>query len=103
MKGICVEVIETDIRVRSGTNDNGPWEMRIQNGYLHNGKHSPTPFVLRLGKDPEGKPLPAYKPGMYEIDPSSLQVEKGRLSFGYDLVLVPVAPVVADIKAAKVG
>lgn len=65
----------------------GPYHMRWQTAYLHNGGPYPEKFDLPLGRD-----RPAYPAGTYTPAPASVVVEDHRLRFAYEMVLLAEVP-----------
>lgn len=85
-----VQIDDTEVTTRSGTNSRGGWEMRSQTGYADLGKRYPSEVKVRL-KDGHAP----YPPGEYEVDlAKSCYVSKyGALSLSEELVLIPAQPV----------
>lgn len=80
MKKLPLGTIEISLSAklseRSGIKEGKAWAIREQEGYLHTGHDYPDRFRFSLGKDADGKALPAYSPGYYALDLTSLGVDR---------------------------
>jgi len=87
---LLIEIASSSFTTRKGVKDGKPWEIRSQEGYLHNGHAYPDRFTLSLGRDETGNDRPPYQPGMYTLAPGSVEVnrEYGQLAISRSLVLV---------------
>lgn len=89
---IRIEVASAAVRIKSGTSrQDKPYELRLQEGYLHNGHAYPDRFEFSVPQDEHKRWLDPYAPGFYTLAPSSLQVNRefGKLEInGYEFKLL---------------
>lgn len=89
---IKIEIQSNAIDERKGTIQRGEragqeYHIRQQEAWVYNGKAYPERIVIGLGRDGV-----AFPPGMYEIDPASLEVgDYGQLQFSRELKLLKLA------------
>lgn len=80
-----IEVASANVDERRGRNDNGPWVMRTQKAYLHQGQPYPMPFDIRLGEFQA-----PFQPGKYVFGANSFRSGKYGLEAEREYNFVPL-------------
>lgn len=78
-----VEILSANVDERRGRNDNGPWVMRTQKAFLHQGQPYPMPFDIRLGEFQA-----PWQPGKYVFGADSFRAGKYGLEVEREFSLV---------------
>jgi hypothetical protein len=80
-----VEIANPAVDERRGRNENGPWVMRTQKAYLHQGQPYPMPFDIRLGEMQA-----PFQTGKYVFGADSFRSGKYGLEVTREFALVPL-------------
>lgn len=88
---VKVEIVSNAFKSMKGTSKQGkPYDMAMQDGYLHAGAAYPERFELPLEKGPSGDWVP-YQPGFYTLTAGSYQIRDGRLGVNsFEMKLLPL-------------